>query len=233
MACSLIRSWLDQVVEDTGQLDGHREWLQQQFEQHHGNAEVLRQELLKQKGIRVSQRTVERVVQPWREALRQSAQATVRYETRPGKQLQADFGELWVPIGGVRTKVHFCVLTLGYSRRQLIRVYRQQQQRHWLLALEEAFRFWGGVPEQVLVDNAKALITLNNPRTGALVINPTFAAFARHWGFTPKACWPHRPQTGSGVAHFSVSEVAQFSMSLDSAPSAQDGGLPAGVLRLR
>lgn len=177
------------------QLDGHREWLQQQFEQHHGNAEVLRQELLKQKGIRVSQRTVERAVQPWREALRQSAQATVRYETRPGKQLQADFGELWVPIGGVRTKVHFCVLTLGYSRRQLIRVYRQQQQRHWLQALEEAFRFWGGVPEQVLVDNARALITLNNPRTGELVINPTFAAFARHWGFTPKACWPHRPQT--------------------------------------
>jgi len=178
-----------------GQLDGHSEWLQQQFEQHHGNAEVLRQELLKQKGIRVSQRTVERAVQPWREALRQSAQATVRYETRPGKQLQADFGELWVPIGGVQTKVHFCLLTLGYSRRQLIRVYRHQQQRHWLQALEEAFRFWGGIPEEVLVDNAKALITLNNPKTGELVVNPTFAAFARHWGFTPKACWPHRPQT--------------------------------------
>ena len=91
------------TVNRAGQLDGHREWLQQQFEQHHGNAEVVRQELLKQKGIRVSQRTVERAVQPWREALRQSAQATVRYETRPGKQLQADFGELWVLIGGVRT----------------------------------------------------------------------------------------------------------------------------------
>jgi hypothetical protein len=125
----------------------------------------------------------------------------------------------------VQTKVHFCVLTLGYSRRQLIRVYRQQQQRHWLQALEEAFRFWGGVPEQVLVDNAKALITLNNPRTGALVINPTFAAFARHWGFTPKACWPHRPQTGSGVAHFSVSEVAQFSMSADNPHGPSSDGI--------
>ena len=96
----------------------------------------------------------------------------MRYETRPGKQLQADFGELWVPIGGVRTKVHLCVLTLGYSRRQLVRVFRQQRQRHWLQALEEAFRFWGGIPEQVLVDNAKALITINNPRTGELVVNP-------------------------------------------------------------
>ena len=52
-----------------GQLDGHREWLQQQFEQHHGNAEVVRQELLKQKGIGVSLRTVERAVRAWREAL--------------------------------------------------------------------------------------------------------------------------------------------------------------------
>ncbi|MCX5930577.1 MAG: IS21 family transposase [Cyanobacteria bacterium] len=196
----------------SGQLDGHREWLQQQFEQHHGNAEVVRQELVKQKGLRVSLRTVERAVQIWREALRQSAQATVRYETRPGKQLQADFGELWVPIGGVRTKVHICVLTLGYSRRQVIRVYRHQKQRHWLQALEEAFRFWDGVPEQVLVDNARALITLNNPRTGELVINPTFAAFARHWGFTPKACWPHRPQTKGkderGVGYVKRSGIA-------------------------
>lgn len=95
----------------------------------------------------------------------------------------------------MRTKVHICVLTLGYSRRQVVRVFRHQKQRHWLQSLEEAFRYWDGVPEQVLVDNAKALVTLNNPRTGELVINPTFASFARHWGFTPKACWPHRPQT--------------------------------------
>ena len=105
-----------------GLLDGCKAWLQQQFEQHHGKAEVVRQELLKQNGIRVSLRTVERSVQDRREALRQSRQATVRYETRPGQQLQADFGELWVLIGGVRTKVHLCVLTLGYSRRLVVRV---------------------------------------------------------------------------------------------------------------
>jgi hypothetical protein len=179
----------------SGQLDEHMDWLRERFEQHHGNAEVVRQELVKQKGVDVSLRTVERSVRPWREELRQSRQATVRYETRPGKQLQADFGELWVSIGGVRTKVHLCVLTLGYSRRQVIRVYRHQRQRNWLQALEEAFRFWGGIPEEVLVDNAKALITINNPKTGELVVNPIFAAFARHWGFTVKACWPSRPQT--------------------------------------
>jgi transposase len=100
-----------------------------------------------------------------------------------------------VLIGGVRTKVHLSVLTLGYPRRQVVRVFRQQRQRNWLQALEEAFRIWDWAPEQVLVDNAKALVTLHNPSTGELVINPVFAAFARHWGFSPKACWPHRPQT--------------------------------------
>ena len=168
------------------QLDGHQDWLQQQFEQHHGNAEVVRQELLKHKGIRVSLRTLERAVHAWRQELRQSRQATVRYETRPGQQLQADFGELWVLIGGVGTKVRICVLTLGYSRRQVVRVFRQQRQRHWLQALEEAFRFWEGGPEQVLIDNAKALVTLHNPATGELVINPVFPPLPCTGGSRPR-----------------------------------------------
>lgn len=114
-------------------LAGHREWLRPQFAQHHGNAELVRQELLQQKGNRVSLRTVERAAQA-RPPLRQSRQATVRYETRPGQQLQADFDELWVPIGGVGTKVHICVLTLGNSRRLVVRVFRQQRQPHWTAA---------------------------------------------------------------------------------------------------
>ncbi len=51
------------TINRSGQLAGHLEWLQQQFEQHHGDAEVVRQELVKQKGIRVSLRSVERAVQ--------------------------------------------------------------------------------------------------------------------------------------------------------------------------
>ena len=85
--------------------------------------------------------------------------------------------------------------TLDYSRRQLVQGFSQQPQRHWLLALEEAFRVWGGVPEPVLLDNAKALITHHNPRSGELVINPAFAAFALKWRLTVEACWPHRSQT--------------------------------------
>jgi transposase len=79
-------------------LDGQREWLRQRFMAHRGNADVVRQELAGEKGIEVSLRTVERAVEPWRQELRNAALATVRFETPPGRQLQADFGQCLVRV---------------------------------------------------------------------------------------------------------------------------------------
>ena len=45
------------------------------------------------------------------------SKATVRFETKPGEQLQHDWGELFTEIGGVSRKIYFAVNTLGYSRR--------------------------------------------------------------------------------------------------------------------
>lgn len=176
-------------------LDEQLEWLRVQFEQHRGNGEVLRQELLREKGIHVSQRTVERVVAPWRKEMRLRQLATVRFETPPGKQLQADFAQCVVTIDGERVRVHLCVLTLGYSRRMVVRAYAHERQENWLRALEEAFLHWGGVPREVLMDNARALVLHHDPASGALVFHPRLVAFAKHWGFTPKACRPYRPRT--------------------------------------
>src|SRR5262249_22989360 len=73
-------------------LEPHREWLAERFKRHHGNADVVRQDLQRERGVSMSLRTVERAVQPLRTALRAEALATVRYETAPGQQLQIDFG---------------------------------------------------------------------------------------------------------------------------------------------
>src|SRR6185295_1014376 len=91
-------------------LDAHATWVGEAFEQHRGNADVVRQELKRVKGVSVSLRTVERAVKERRRELRAAAVATVRFETPPGEQLQADFGELFVLIAGERVKVHLCVL---------------------------------------------------------------------------------------------------------------------------
>ena len=56
-----------------------------------------------------------------------------------------------------------------------------------------AFRYFGGVPEEVLVDNLKsAVLWRDGPRVGW---NPRYLDFAAHYGFIPRACWPYRAQT--------------------------------------
>lgn len=176
-------------------LDGLDDWVTERFRRHAGNADVVRQELASEKGITVSLRTVERAVAPLRQELRAQARATVRFETRPGQQLQIDFGERRVDIGGMPVKVFFFVATLGYSRRLHVRAFSGERQEHWFEGMEGAFRRFGGVPEEVLLDNARALISHHDPVTREVTLNPRLHAFARHWGFQVRACAPYRART--------------------------------------
>ena len=66
--------------------------------------------------------------------------------------------------------------------------------------LEEAFVYFGGVPQELLFDQMKAVITLGlRLEGGALVRNAEFLPFAHHWGFTPRACRPYRAKTKGKV----------------------------------
>jgi hypothetical protein len=78
-----------------------------------GNAVVARQ-LLGERGIAVELRTLQRAVAPHRQARLAAEVATVRFETAPGHQLQIDFGERRVVIGGREMRVYFFVAVLGY-----------------------------------------------------------------------------------------------------------------------
>ena len=89
-----------------GKLDGLDAWVRERFFRHRGNAEVVRQELSSELGVEASLRTVERAVAPHRRQLRAEAKATLRFETPPGRQLQIDFGEARVPVGGERVRTH-------------------------------------------------------------------------------------------------------------------------------
>src|SRR5215470_19220928 len=127
-------------------LDGHEDWLRERFIRHRGNADVVRQDLIAEKGLAVSRRTLQRAVQPYRQALKAEALATTRFETPPGRQLQIDFGERLVEIGGAKIKAFVFVATLGHSRRLHVRAFRAEKQEHWFAGLESAFTTFGGVP---------------------------------------------------------------------------------------
>lgn len=171
------------------------DWLATSFRQHRGNADVVRQELQRVHGVTVSLRTVERAVQPWRQQVEAEARATVRFETPPGRQLPIDFGSPSVLIGTERVVIHLFVATLGYSRRAFVRVFDHERQSAWLDGLEGAFQYFGGLPEEVLLDNARALVEHHDPTTRLVVFNPRLLAFARYWGFQPRACAPYRART--------------------------------------
>jgi transposase len=193
-------------------LDGQESWLRERFERHRGNADVVRQELLAEKGLAVSLRTIERAVAPYRRALAAQARATVRFETAPGKQLQIDFGERLIDIAGARVKAFLFVATLGYSRRLHVRAFRNERQDSWFAGMESAFARFGGVTEEVLFDNPRALVEEHDPATRSVVFNAKLLTFAKHWGFRPRACAPYRARTKgkteNGVGYVKKNAIA-------------------------
>ena len=66
--------------------------------------------------------------------------------------------------------------------------------------LESAFEGFGGVPDELLFDQMRAVV-LSDDRAGGggLVLNAEFLRFAAHWGFLPRACRPYRAKTKGKV----------------------------------
>jgi transposase len=193
-------------------LGALKPWLSERLQRHHGNADVVRQDLEREHGLRVSLRTVERAVAPFRRELRAAEVATIRFETGPGEQLQIDFGETTVPIAGERVRVHLFVATLGYSRRPYVAVFGHQRQSAWWSGIEGAFHHFGGRTRELLIDNAKALVTFHDAQTREVRFNERFHAFCRYWQVLPKACAPYRARTKgkdeSGVKYVKRNAIA-------------------------
>ncbi len=170
-------------------LGGHEGWLRERFLQHRGNCDVVRQQLSKELGIDTSLRTVERACRGFRQELEASRRATIRFETAPGEQMQIDFGQTWVLIGGEPVRVFLFVATLGYSRRGLACAFRHERQSAWFAGIEAAFAHFGGQrPQALLIDNAKALVDKHDTQTRQVRLNSRFEAFCRHWDIAARAC---------------------------------------------
>lgn len=178
-----------------------------------GNAMVVRR-LLRERGIDVHIRTLQRALTEHRQLRVAAEVATVRFETAPGHQLQIDFGEQWVEIAGERVRVYFFVGVLGYSRRIYARASLSARHDDWREGLAGAFRHFGGVTQTVLVDRARALIEGADRETGMLRVHPAFAEFCRDWGVEVRACRPYRARTKgkteSGVRYVKRNAIAQL-----------------------
>ena len=159
-----------------------------------GNAVVVKR-LLAERGVVVSERTIQRAVADLRRAQRVAALATVRVETAPGDQLQIDFGQKCLLIAGASVRVFLLVAVLSYSRRLFVKAFLNERGDDWREGIAGAFTHFGGVPRTLLGDNARALVLGRDRATGTVRFHPAYLAFCRDWDVQPRACAPYRART--------------------------------------
>lgn len=165
-------------------LAGLENWLFGAFMRLRGNARHVQLVLAEEKGIRVSSRTVQRAVQPYRHPLhplrpRIRSYASFDSELVPGHQIQVGFDKTWALIGCERARVNMLVATLSYSERCYCRAFADDWEGALSAGLEGAFARFGGVPEEVLVDGRAA-------RRRELIEH--LQALGCQWGFHPDVC---------------------------------------------
>lgn len=119
-----------------------------------------------------------------------------RFETPAGFQGQVDFATFNLPWG----RRYALIVVLGYSRLLWLKFFARQSMQVLFAGLESAFNAFGGVPQELLFDQMKAVV-IGDERfwDGALILNTEFLRFAAHWGFRPRACRPYRAKTKGKV----------------------------------
>jgi transposase len=172
-------------------LDPYKEIIDQKLQEGVWNTQVIMREI-QARGYTGGYTILRQYVQPKR--VMRAGRATVRFETEPGKQMRSDWGEVVVELGGQATKVHFIVNALGYSRRFHFWCTDSEDAEHTYEGIISSFEYFGGVTEEVLVDNQKSAV-LKHPNKGKVCFNERFVDVAGHYGFTPRACRPYRART--------------------------------------
>ena len=113
-------------------------------------------------------------------------------ECDPGEEAQIDYGTVYLPIGenGSAKKVHMLAVTLSHSRKGYVEAVLRQNTESFLRSLENAFRYFGGVPQQLCPDNLKAAVVKADWYEPEL--NPKLRSFAEHYGTVIMPARPYR-----------------------------------------
>jgi transposase len=147
---------------------------------------------LKERGYTGSYSSVYRFV---RNLEPHTPEVTVRVETRPGEEAQVDFGyagKMADPETGELRKTWVFVMTLSWSRHQYAEFVFDQRVETWLRLHRNAFAFFGGAPERVVIDNLKAGIIRacwHEPQA-----QQSYRECAEHYDFLISPCRPRTPR---------------------------------------
>ena len=125
-----------------------------------------------------------------------SKKATVRHESPPGDQAQFDWTEYNVLVGNRYRKIYCFALILAASRKKAVCFSLRVDGEAIYEAIQELFEDLGGITLEILIDNPKALVITNNPKSQEEVrYNPHALLMAKHLGTELNACpcfWPRK-----------------------------------------
>ena len=98
----------------------------------------------------------------------------------PGEVLFIDYAgtRLSYSINGKEIWLYVFVTCLGFSKKLFTFATKDMTSKSWLQGLEAAMQYYGGVPEVITFDNAKAMVI----KAGVIAnLNDNAAAFAKHY----------------------------------------------------
>jgi transposase len=117
----------------------------------------------------------------------------MRYETKPGEQMQYDWGEFQYEQQGHDRKLYGFTAILGYSRMRFITFVKRCDTPTMIRCMMAAFEYFGGLPEAALTDRMKSVFLEMEDEVPKW--NPLFADFMASLGVAPRVCKPFKPQT--------------------------------------
>jgi transposase len=120
--------------------------------------------------------------------------AFLKLTFEPGECAQVDWGSYGsVKVGSTSRRLSFFVMTMCHSRMSYVEFTVSQTMEHFLSCHQNSFRFFGGIPKKIMVDNLKSAV-LKRIMGEEPCFNPNYLAFANHYGFTITPCGVRQPQ---------------------------------------
>ena len=206
-----VRKWMvrerfapRKAARRRSKLDPYKPMIQRMLDKHPYSAQQILRAIRKE-GYPGGRSILQEYVAQVRPA---KTKAYLKLAFAPGECAQVDWGHAGsVRVGNTRRQLSFFVMALGYSRMMYVHFTLSQQMEYFLDCHVQAFRFFGGVPEKIMVDNLKSAVC-SHPRGGAPDYHPRYLDLAAHYGFEPRACNVRAPHE-KGIVERAVSYVRE------------------------
>lgn len=179
--CRLFSGTWKDPQPRTSQLDPFRDRLVGWFRQTPTLKACQAALRLRQLGVTVSERTVERATRDLRRPPKDRIFETLTF--LPGEEAQVDWFFLRHPVLGMCAGF---VFVLSFSRSCFARFFSRHSFEFFIEGHLLAFDAIGGCPGALRYDNLKSVVITRKP----LVYNGAFLDFARHYGFEIRLCTP-------------------------------------------